>query len=124
MPRRALDSLIHFQIYRTNLSASCRAEWTGPLLATVSLPSEAIDVDDTVETVCHMVKKLAIDAKCPIDVKDNIKLFFDNTSLQDIDRFYATPMLLPAYFQVAVFDCTWDEFVAKCKSLPESKPEA
>lgn len=128
-------SSIIFQVYRINLRAKTLEELQGEKLAEMKVDGEFVSGTDTVAAVKRKVRPL-LDGTSPsgreagaqpnlnIGDADRVTLFFDGRPMQDDNKFYADHfMLLPAWVQVFLHDCEFEEVAELARKLGPTDQE-
>ena len=128
-------SSIIFQLYRINLQAETIDELQSEKIAEIKVDSGFISGDDTVAMVKEKLRTLLMKKdwaneetqfKLAMDAADRITLSFSGRPMQDKAAFYADNfVMLPAWVQVLLHRCEFEEFVeliTKLRSNSQERP--
>jgi hypothetical protein len=121
----AYGSNIIFHVYRINLQAGAMDELVGEPLAEITVPGDFVSGSDTVRAVKARLRPLleeqqkeSAPAELALGEGDQWTLFFNGRPMQDDKLFYAEHfMLLPAWVQVHMHRCEFEQVVALAARL-------
>jgi hypothetical protein len=122
----AYGPIIIFQVHRVNLQAGAIDELVGEQLAEITVPGDFVTGDDTVAEVKARLRpllkqekqKVGAPAELDLEEADQWTLFFNGYPMQDDKLFYAEHfMLLPAWVQVHLHGCEFEEVMALAARL-------
>lgn len=121
----AYGSNIIFQVHRINLQAHAIEELVREQLAEITVPSDFVSGTDTVAAVKARLRPLlegkakeGAPSNLSIAENDRFTLFFNGRPMQEGKLFYAEHfMMLPAWVQVHLHDCEFEEVVELAAKL-------
>jgi len=106
-----------FQIFRMNMEATNAKDFQGPKLAVIKVGHKHISGTDTVNDVKKLLTPIIGGSGINFKKTEQFKLFLNSRPMNDNAKFYDHGLLLPCFIQVAIYDCTWEEYQAKCKTF-------
>jgi hypothetical protein len=116
----ARGSSITFQLFRANLKAQTFEELQGKQLAEFRINGDMVSGTDTVALVKQAVLPSLLGN---VEESDHITFFFAGRRMQDDALFYAEHfMMLPAWVQIVLHECEFEELETAIRRL--TKPAA
>ena len=107
-----------FTVFRMNMNAQNVNDFQGPKLAEIKVGQKHMSGKDTVSDVKRLLTPIIGGSGINFKQGEQFKLFLNGRVMNDNGLFFSDHFLcLPCWIQVAIYDCTWEQYLEKCKKL-------